>query len=518
MMLVSLVLPVFSGCGNSETTQGTEKVKLTYWAALPTNVSQFAVDMNELEFYKELEKRTNVEIDFIHPSSANVSEQFNVMLASGDYPDIIERDWSSYTGGEEQAYKDGILMDLTDLMEANMPNMLNYIDTVVPESKKWVTTNGRFYTIPNLSDNEKYTVMHGPVIRKDLLDKCGLEIPKTITDWENVLRAFKNEGIASPLVFFDTNSYSVVKSFAQFIGAYGIARNFFVDPVDGKVKHGFADERIKEFINTMRKWIDEGLLDPDITTIDSKGLEGKIYNGEAGAWTDNVSTLRARETELKRVLPEAELAVCPYPTLNEGETCLIVPFDRMDGYTYSGMVGISTANENPEITLQWLDYAFSEEGHMLYNFGLEGISYNIEDGKPVYTELITNNPDGYDLNTALANYARPNAIGYLDAAYLEQYYDSGLQQQALQTWSADGAKTRPSMVWRACYKFTAEEAEEYNSLVSQINTYVDEKYARLISGIDSIDHYEEFIAELETMQIDRVCELIQTAYDRALAQ
>jgi putative aldouronate transport system substrate-binding protein len=62
---------------------------------LPANLTTYAEDLNEIEFYKSLEKATGVRIEFQHPASgtsANILEQLNILLASGDYPDMIHYD------------------------------------------------------------------------------------------------------------------------------------------------------------------------------------------------------------------------------------------------------------------------------------------------------------------------------------------------------------------------------------------------------------------------------------------
>ncbi len=73
----------------------------TYWVVLPANVTTYAKDLNETQFYKALEKATGVKIVFQHPASgstANILEQLNILLASGDYPDMIHYDWPGYSG------------------------------------------------------------------------------------------------------------------------------------------------------------------------------------------------------------------------------------------------------------------------------------------------------------------------------------------------------------------------------------------------------------------------------------
>ena len=87
--------------------------------------------------------------------------------------------------------------------------------------------------------------------------------------------------------------------------------------------------------------------------------------------------------------------------------------------------------------IKFLDYGYSDEGRMLYNFGIEGVSYKMENGYPKYTDLILNNPENKSMTVALSNYARSYDAGPFiqDVRYMEQYAALDEQKRALKTWS-----------------------------------------------------------------------------------
>lgn len=66
---------------------------------------------------------------------------------------------------------------------------------------------------------------------------------------------------------------------------------------------------------------------------------------------------------------------------------------------------ICSTNENIVETVKWLDWHYSEEATTLYNWGIEGQSYEVVDGKKQFTDLILNNPDGLSKDEAAARYA-----------------------------------------------------------------------------------------------------------------
>lgn len=510
-LALSILICCFTtGCKKKAEQTNSEDITLTFWCELSPYVMTSVSNYAETEFYKALKERTGVDVKFIHPAAGNVNEQFNVMLASGEYPDMIQRDWSSYPGGEAKACEDGILIDFTDDVKEYMPNMYKYMKKKTPNAERWVTTNGRYYIVPSLADYTEYTSTQGPVIRNDLLKQVGLDVPTTIDEWEVMLKAFKDAGVKYPLSFTDFQ----LKAYYPLIGAYGVTRTFLQD--NGVMKYGYIEPGMKEFIIRMKSWIDQGLVDPDIMTMDMTTFNGKVSSGNVGAWFGGLGTISDVCKEIQQVKPDAEIIGAPYPTLEKGDECKIIYIDRRDGYTFQKAVGITTANKHPKETLKWLDYAFSDEGHMLYNFGVEGESYTMVDGKPKYTELITNNPNGLTMTQALALWTRPDATGYVDIEYMNQIYNMPQQQQAARMWSENANKYEHVPTWKGCLKFTAEEGERISELNTQYSTYAEEYFAKFLFGEEPISKFDEYAANLRKMGVDEVLKIYQNAYDRVM--
>ena len=110
---------------------------------------------------------------------------------------------------------------------------------------------------------------------------------------------------------------------------------------------------------------------------------------------------------------------------------------------------ITTQAKDPVAAVKWLDYAYGPEGHMLSNFGIQGVSYTmVEDypgseGEmfPKYTDLITNNPDGLGINQALKIWMRAGYHGAFvqDRRYIVQYYRLPEQLTAWERWADSNA-------------------------------------------------------------------------------
>ncbi|WP_252891305.1 extracellular solute-binding protein [Thermoclostridium stercorarium] len=145
------------------------------------------VDFDNMWFYQELEKKTNIHIEWELVKDADWNTKLNLMFASGDWPDMILR---GEVDIEEYGVNQGILVPLDDYIEKYMPNYysrlyLNDAYVSIPAS------DGKMYYIGNLIAQNVNHESHW-FINKTWLDNLGLEIPKTVDELTNVLRAFRD--------------------------------------------------------------------------------------------------------------------------------------------------------------------------------------------------------------------------------------------------------------------------------------------------------------------------------------
>ena len=199
-----------------------------------------------------------------------------------------------------------------------------------------------------------------------------------------------------------------------------------------------------------------------------------------------------------------------YPTLNPGERN---EFGHCDSQVYTSDIAvISATTEKFDLAKKVLDYGYSEEGRMLFNFGIEGKSYNMVDGYPTYTEEIVNNPDGLSMGVALAKYALAQDMGPFiqDKRYMEQYAKLPQQKQALEIWS----DTNMAEHILPPVNLTAEQQKELAPLLDVLQTKVDEWQTKFIMGVEPMSNFETYRKELKGLGIDKYVQYMQEAYDR----
>lgn len=195
--------------------------------------------MGETPLGKALEEMTGVKIKYIHPSSAQQDEQFNILLASDDLPDIINHHWNTYSGGPDKAISEQYIVRLNEPLEQYMPALSKILKENPDIDKEVKTDSGNYYSVPFIRGEEWLTTYSGLILRKDWLDKAGLELPKWIDDLENVLKTFKKYSNVAPLVMTSGNM-------SPFMWMHDTAYGFYQD--NGTVKYGPLDSNYKDAV------------------------------------------------------------------------------------------------------------------------------------------------------------------------------------------------------------------------------------------------------------------------------
>ncbi len=189
---------------------------------------------------------------------------------------------NAYPGGPDAAIADGKIVALNDYIE-NMPPILQHILRRTGRCKEIMTDSGNIYCFPaiytytsrtaacgrTLSSVKPYDeTFIGLIIRKDLLDKAGLDIPVTLDDWYEALVAFKDMGIKHPISFQATyadagSEFCIsIRHHAARCGHMRAWGSDFALREDGTIQYGPAQDSYKEYLAFMHRLYEEGLLDP----------------------------------------------------------------------------------------------------------------------------------------------------------------------------------------------------------------------------------------------------------------
>lgn len=487
-----------------------EKVTLTMYAgAMDGNFAAVANDYNENAFFQELEKRTNVHIEF-QTVPMGSTDAFNLMIASGELPDLIYGP-GAYQDGMDAAIDDGYYLDMTPYLETHLPNY-NKLRTQNEEMKRNSTTDsGRIAAVYQIYQTEQSPWM-GLMIRKDWLNELNLEVPTTVSEWETVLTAFKEKkGAYAPM--------SLGGDLGLYGQGFGISGGtVFSSPwqnVDGKVVFSNTSDNMKAFLTVLADWYKKGLIDPDFMTKQSAFFAdtAMVTTGQTGIF-NSIYTL---PDMFKGASEDKDFEVVaiknPIPDSGEeGRVGYVIPVIGGAG------MAVSADSKNKEIAMKWLDYMYSEEGALLANYGVENDTFTFnEQGKPVFTEKITKNPDGMAMAQAMAFYTLP-------PSFLACYYDwtrelAGVSESSIHMMDV-WKEQKTDYNYPAQATMTNEENREFASLyTSNIQTYAAEKITQFITGVNDINtEWDNYVSTIKDLGIDRCIEIKQAALDRYLAR
>lgn len=477
--------------------------KLTYWSDIPSAISTVYNNIGETEFAKEHQKRTGVEIEYIHPAVGQESTALSLMIAADDLPDLIEANWLGHDGGAAKSIEEGVILPLNDIIDAHAPNLKKFLQEH-PEIDKMVKTDdGIYYAFPFVRNGDRLLISVGNLIRNDWLEELGMEMPETIEELEQVLIAFKEKkGATAPLSYVRSNR-------SKFLGNFSTSNSFYLN--NGKVVYGPSTSNYKTAVETLKRWYDMGLLDPNFVSVDKEGVSSNVLNGKTGVtvntgggglgtWLDNMKGKDWSMTGMPFTKISADKNVTYFPVENP--------------YTGYGSVAITTACKNPGLAARWLDYAYSEEGSEFFNFGTKGVSFEKNGDKYEFTETITNNPDGLTMAQAMSKYFKSSTDGPFvqSVGYIDQFYYRPQQQQALDAWTKNIDVVRKNNIPPTT--LNEDEAEEYTEIMTEITSYESKMFSSFIMGTTPMSKFDSFVKTLEDMGIKRAIEIQQAALDR----
>jgi putative aldouronate transport system substrate-binding protein len=525
----------------AETTSSEAPVEITYFRQdLARNSIAYYSDA---AWFQELEKRLNVKIKIIGPASTDdYNTAVNIMLVSGDYPDLLFFDWNNYNGGAEAGVEDGIILPISTNPDykAKVPNWFNIIDSNENIRRAVTLDDGSIDFFCHYETNIARSAYWGYAIRKDWLDRLNLAVPTTIDELYTVLKAFKEQdanGNGDPndeIPLTSCNWWTTVHPMMDSLSAaFGLKVNtMYRDPQTGKMTYWteYNDgKNFKDYVTTMRKWYSEGLIDPEYVSQKYEACSAKITGDKAGVFFCFPDSVLNYKKALKATMTEAGYAN-PDDVMIYG----LVPLAGSDGVPYAydadnAMVSYAGSSQPTVITtaavkhgtvdkcLELINYLYSDEGSDLINWGVEGVSYTKDaDGTKHWTDLVTKDPD-YSMSDAVFKYALPTLGAWPKAMSYEAWASLNLIDPDAVILHQNYAKGDPGLL-KPTFSLTADEAETYNRIITDVNTAVSEVYLAVITGTRPLEDLDTLLTQVDEMGIQEAIDCYQTAYERYLAK
>lgn len=479
--------------------------------------SDFPKPYSEMKLVQQWCADTNVNVEWTLYDSASWTEKKNLMLVSGDLPDVI---FGNLTENDELTYAEqGYFLPLQDLIANYTVNMKDFSERYANVYSTYYTPDGNIYRIPRIKGQEDMVFPNRMYINQTWLNKLGLDMPTDLNSFTEVLRAFKTQdpngnGIADeiPLAFRTNDPITSRSNFNRYM-LYGFFGTFgrldspdHIVLEDGKAIFTADKEEYKNALKWLRMAYEEKLIDPEAFTMDTATYKAKntadanVYGVWMG-WTVEETTNPPEQGII-------DYAMLPPLTNVNGEQ--IWPRFAYNISASSGNVFITSKNKYPEATIRWLDYLWDPYFSIQMDWGIDGLGSTInEDGT---WEIL-----GGGLRAA----RQAEGMAWNVATVVPQnIYDLCIYTSKVKQFEADACDVyRPFAqdMYPRIY-FGIEETQEMAQLFTDINSYVLKMMASFVvdGGID--EHWDEYVATLKSMGLMRYVQIYDEAYQQFISK
>lgn len=481
------------------------------WFSMQPDQAKYCTDLTQYTVIQELEKDFNCNLEFQYPPVGQAQDNFSIMIAGGEWPDIIfSGGIGYYPGGVGMAIDDGVAVDPTPYInETNTPNFLAKLSENPDLEKMFVDDNGRMINFGSKIAGSKETELEyvGPLIRKDMLEATGMEVPTTVEQWHEMLTKMKENGVEYPLAL-NGSGWQVDRT-CDFVGsAYGVSIEGYYVKEDGTIGYGMAEPGFKDYLTTMSQWYSEGLINPDFMNQTIDDVQALVGSGKSGAAVMHLSDYANKYYQTTEKA-NADTAMVPaqYPVLNEGDS--LTRFN-------TGMVSladaktITTKAENPLACIYFLDGLYMKDIDLMMGYGVEGTAYTLKDGVPyvIPQTADTTNEEKFQYGPGQFHTTESN---YLESIYANQY---GCGVEALDLWKqGTNDATMPNAI-----SYTTEENDTISKYQTDLDTYVQEMFLKFMTGVESLDNFDAYVAHLDELHLQDLIAVKQAAYDRYMAR
>lgn len=381
----------------------------------------------------------------------------------------------------------------------------------------WVST-----AIIGTYDDSSFGSFTMPQIRKDWLDKLGLDIPQTTDELYEALKAFRENDVNGNGEADEVARLSLSTFSGGIAQLYGLGNAIaYVDYYTGKVSSPWYDDHVKEYVEFMRKLYEDGMLvdgDAESTEV-AENKAAMIFDWALETWQEPTIMVPAGEA--------APYYVGVHCKAVEGVEPLIA---RQRGIQKAGYDYAATDKADPEAVAIYLDYIASEEYALLSEFGIEGYSFEYDengemiqysDSEDSEVQMIVKTPALW-VNNGIAprvqKVDRKQEVNMTkDAGYDMGYPEEGFEEKVklIRDIYENEEKYSYAAMSVDMAVSTIAENDEVDEFYTDLDTRSKEILMNLIMGTYSMEEWDAYISDLQDLGLDRLIEIYQNRYDRA---
>lgn len=496
-----------SGSSNATTTAGSQTssdtAQETSEAAAPAALDEITMLVNykateapaeDNPIVLGIEDYTGVNVNITWVPQDAFEEKVNTLMASNSLPMVtVIRETKS--SGFVNAARSGMFWDVAPYLD-QFENFAK-IDEVVYKNTQ---TDGHQYLIPRIRD----TVRMGGIIRTDWLENLGLEMPETIEELHDILYAFTyndpDQNGQNDTFGFSMQA-SDLKTVTTLLSIYMGGCNTWQVNEDGSFTAEYETEVYQQALQMMHDWYEEGLVNKDFPINDDELTN--FNSGKCGMmWLGNLEDAATRMQNLTEINPNATVDIFQILTKEPGGDKHVTGYQGYNG----GMVIPTTAVKTEEellAVLSFLDKLGDPEVCDLINWGIEGESYSVEDGKAVQSE---------EQQTVYAT--KYNQLRQITPFYTFQNTPAGSltavaqKQRELFAENAQYAVSDPSL------PYISETLTEFGGATGELAVFIEDACTNYVIGEISFEDWQNTLQNWKERGGEKVAEEFAAQYNQ----
>lgn len=509
------------------------------WLVLDQGASADYSRYQDLKAIEMIEEMFHVDIQFeTIISKEQNKENYVLRLQEKPLPDVLgiynDEYWPTGIAG---LYNEKYIIELNELIDARMPHLQDIFANYPNVAKDMSDADGKYLYLQRINPLEKpadywAATTQGLVLRKNWLDAVNLDVPTTMEEWYEVLKAFKTMDPNGNGEFDEIPFHTSGSALAYFEAAYGIvATGVYIDPATGKVEHGARTQNYKAYLEEMNKWYKEELisiyLKDDGTFNFNPGnnlYEDLVAANTVGSWKGNSNNnTKGFMNTLREADPTEEIVAAPWPTSSYANN--VVYSERAVDTKQRCNMCITTDAAKDQAKLDAIasifDYMLSEEGSLLLTWGEEGVTYTTNaDGTKSLTEFGAQprelpsgeKPNEYKMYGNTSGGFPSFGNFDIDLATRDEWFN-----EAAKVWAnADFSLNYPSTI--ALTPEQSARLAEWTGNNTQLDLYISKMKSDFITGAEPLSNFDTYVAQLETMGIQNIVDIYQEAYDAYMAK
>lgn len=498
------------------------------------HINDYTKDSNATWFLDWIRRNMGINIVVDAYSQEAIVTQYALRMSSDDLPDLC---WFAPGSTEYADY----YLDFKPYMDAGlMPNLIAWFELHPDAAALSTEADGAVRKLGNVRTDAVSRLVRTAYINTEWLKNVSMEMPTTVDELYDVLVAFRDEdadGDGDPSneipMSYTLGSSRVGERFDwHMLGSFGIDTCYMEYILqadeDGKVYLAETTDNYKAYLTYMAKLFSEGLLDNDLYSTTDAEFSEKMNSRRIGVWGSWNVLPTLDGTDEERIEAAGIYDFFPVMKSDYNDTQEIVLWNAANPPSYLA----SAHTEYPEIVARFMDFWLTEEGAIIYNYGVEGETFDyvvkpsgLKDADfTTYAEA-----KGMSLSDYQTQYLRPSnfvtwfvysptnyAMDQLaisgDRAALEnyaQFADSAVAaKNALAVMDYGTVSGYPSVV------YDAGMTEKLATFKTDIQNYIKTMKCQFITGeLDIEDNWDDFQDTLKAMNLDLVIEVEQEAYD-----